>query len=206
MRSTLGYVAAALVLLLVGGGSWMLGRLDERVVDARRQLLTLQYEAPLGEYDRVERSVGSMSQLPWVADLVGDVRAQRATSKYWRADYASLSVERGAGGAIADGEPLILLLSANAAFRRTRLDGTDRSAVDRLNAVLEEYAGVLRREPQLFDAAYNYELVVRVRDGLTRSQPVGAAPKSDRSAAATIRSGQTIHGRPGGPPPGTDKS
>lgn len=203
MKIVLGYFALALVLLLAGGGLWATGRLEQRVVNARTQLLTMRYDAPLNEYDLVERSVRYASDLPWVAALVADVRGQRATSKYWAHDYPSLTLARDAGGAMVEQDPALVLVAANAAFRRTRIDGSDRSASQQLDDILGLYVDVLKRAPHDFDAAYNYEFVARTRDTLAR--PRAGRSGREKPTARVAASTQTIHGRPGAPPDSTNK-
>lgn len=78
----------------------------------------MQYDAPLSEYDLVERSVRLADGLPWVAALVAEVRGQRATSKYWGQDYSALALPRDAGGAVMEQDPALLLVAANAGSAR----------------------------------------------------------------------------------------
>lgn len=204
MRTVIGYTASVLILLVAGIALWTTGRIEQRLVDAHKQLLTLQYDAPLAEYDRVERSVRPAGGLPWIAKLVAGLREQRATSEYWRRDYQALA--RGPGDAdTAAQDPVILLLAANAAFRRVRLDGGDRAAVDRLQEILRQYSDLLKRDPEAFDVAYNYELVARTRDRLARAA-AGRTDAGRDSRAAAKPSGQTIHGRPGAPATDADLS
>lgn len=205
VRPALGYSTAVLLLLATGIGLWTTGRVEQRLVNARTQLLTLQYDAPLSEYDDIERSVSRAPRVPWIAKVLDQLREQRATSRYWRRDYGALVIERDASGMGVESDPAIRLLAANAAFRRTRLDGSDRSAAERLNEILDRYAELLRREPQQFDVAYNYELVARTRDKLlARTSKSGAGREGTVTTAPP--SSPTIHGRPGAPAAETDLS
>jgi len=97
---------------------------------------------------------------------------------------------------VTEGDPQVLLLDANASFRTAQHD-EDRSAVLRkLDAAVKSYAEVLKANGNLPDAAYNYEYVVRVRDGLQRSQsPTSSAPRE-----------ATLHGQSGAPPANADMS
>jgi hypothetical protein len=183
---------------------WTTGRLEQRAIEMRKQLLTLQYDVLPADYDRVERSVQYGSSLPWFAALAQDIRGQRATSTYWRRDYQSLTLTRDVGGTIIERSPSILLMAANAAFRRTQLDGSDRSAIERLNDVLFEYAEVIKQDPQNFDAAYNYEFTARTRDALAHEGGRRAAAVRDQKIALGSAVERTIHGRSGAPPPGSD--
>jgi hypothetical protein len=185
------YIVPTILLLVVGAALWTLGRLEQRLAESRRQLLTLQYEAPLEEYDRLEPSAAWAGRLPATASLLGDLHDQRATSHYWHRDYAAATLARDEAGGLTERDPYLLLVGANAAFRQIRLEGGDKATVQRLNAILEQYAEAMKQGAG-FDAAYNYEFVVRARDAITK-------PRGDKSAAKPAVA-QTIHGRPGAPP------
>ena len=100
----------------------------------------------------------------------------------WRADYASLAPQRDAAGSLTETNPALQLVSANAAFRTTQQAADRLDAVRRLDTVVKTYADVLRNGGGQVDAAYNYELAVRVRD--TLAKPRAAAPKAGAEAAS----------------------
>jgi hypothetical protein len=120
-------------------------------------------------------------------------------ARYWRGEFAALATVAPTGEEDASAETL--LVRANAAFRaglqkaRTRED-----QVKQLDVVLQSYATVLKAPVYLADAAYNYEYVARVREGLTRPR-AATLPPPDALKAGDLPGGPTIHGRPGGPPP-----
>jgi hypothetical protein len=121
---------------------------------------------------------------------------------YWRGEYERL---HNAGSTTAgDPDPDTMLLRANAAFRASRQGKQTREEQMRqLDAVLQAYATVLKSPAFLPDAAFNYEYVARLRDGLGRPRAVALAPMSVAPSAGDLPGGPTIHGRPGGPPPAT---
>ncbi len=134
------------------------------------------------------------------------VGLDNAKSEYWRGEYDRvISVS-----APADRDPDLerLLLSANAAFRKTQREAPPRQAqLQQLDAVLQSYASVLKSGPFVADAAYNYEFVARVREAISRGKPPASsaarASGPSEPRAVDLPAGPTIHGRPGGPPPGT---
>jgi hypothetical protein len=164
-----------------------------------------------------------------VTDVLGDLRARRATAQYWDSMYGALSLARDATGEPVEKNPDMLFLAANAAYRAGQRAGGDRlAAVRALDAVIANYAEVLKKSPGHVDAAYNYEYAVRARDAAVRSRetprnnPGGAAqrgspgeparpPAKGQQAAnehvapaGDLPAGPTIHGRPGAPPSDTD--
>jgi hypothetical protein len=192
LRVGVAYTVAALGLLAIGLGLWTAGRLERRLVDAQTQLLTLQPDAPLADYERIELA----ARLPWFARILTGIRAQRATSSYWRRDYAALTLDRDGAGLILERDPAIRLFATNAAFRNTRVDGSDRTAVERLNEIVSRYAELLRSHAD-FDVAYNYELVARTRDRLAR--PASTKDATGRQHEGFTPAPSTIHGHPGAP-------
>lgn len=203
MRKAIPFLAVALALFVVGAGLWTIGRFEQRLVNARQQVLTLDYATPLPEYDRLEQAISLLERIPWIADRIAYIHALRAASKYWQRDYAPLALKRDSGGALIGEDPTIVRFAANAAFRSARVNVNDRAASQRLNEVLAIYAEALRHDPQ-FDVAFNYELVARARDALTRRGSNRLPPGRGRTDAHADPSEQTIHGRPGRPPEQTD--
>ena len=148
---------------------------------------------------------------PLVSYLDPDMRLHAETADYWSRDYAALAAPEAAQGSDGAGA---LLMAANAGFRRAQTDAAGRPmAPERLDQVLQGYAGVLRNGGFDRDAAYNYEYVGRLRDAAARSRP--NASKADSAAGRGsvippqtgqvdgLPSGPTIHGRPGAHPPAT---
>jgi hypothetical protein len=166
------------------------------------QIVTLNYAEPIQEYGAIEESIQYTDRLPWIAQVKNTVREQRATSAYWLTDYRSLELERDAAGALVEEDPRILLLAANAAYRATKLQSDEREAVRQLEGIMSSYVEVLRKTPGDGDAAYNYEFVARLRDTLARPRRPGT--RSEVAGLPEPPIGESIHGIPGGPPPGAD--
>ncbi len=147
----------------------------------------------------------------WLASLTiavdPDVLHHWATEDYWLLRYDALTgVERRDN----DDDPVVLLIAANAAFRKSQGESrAGATSVDRLDQVLQGYASVLKNGGFDRDAAYNYEYVARVRDSIARAKPTaeGGPPRASAvpppKAVLPERIGPTIHGRPGMHPPPT---
>ena len=200
MRSGFLYVSLALVSLAAGAGLWTTGQLQQRLVGAQREILTMRYGAPMEAFQELEDATAYGRRLPWVAQMRAAIGEQRAQSQYWQRDYVSMALARDAGGAVIEEDPTMLLFAANAAYRRIKLDGTDRDVVARLQDVGGQYAEVLKRNPDLVDAAYNYEFVALAREALGRNS--GGQSRASRPAPQVPV--PTVHGRPGAPPKDAD--
>src|SRR5688572_4398962 len=190
MKAVFGYLIPAVLLLVVGLALLTTGRFERRVVNASKELVMLRFDAPQPEYDAVERSIRFVRGAPWFAVMSAAVREQRATSRYWLQEYSSLALQTDASGEVLERNPEIVFLAANAAYRSTPLDGRAAQVVPQLERLLEQYALVLERDPDHFDAAYNYEFVSRLRDGLSRAPGGKPAPAISAALRPAL---QTIH-------------
>ena len=207
MRSAVGGLLLALVLF---AAAWVLrseAGFARRLAGAHEHLATLQYNVN----DDIGEESAVLSRLPIpAASLATDVREHRAKVAYWRSEYRELT----AASPLASGnaretaaDPEVMLIAANAAFRSTVSDATDRAAtVDRLDRVIQAYADVLRASPDNADASYNFEYVARFRDTFAKSKAPRIPKEQKRrvdgelDVSIDLPIGPTVHGRPGGPP------
>jgi hypothetical protein len=208
MKSMVAGTILAVVLFVAAAACWTEARVTRRVADAHRRLATLHYD----NADDVDETVTVFNRLPWPGgEGPSDVRRYRANVSYWTVRYDSLTEIPAATGAQQVNDPSLLFVAANAAFRNSTPNVGDRkAAVERLDAVIQQYADVLRKDPNYTDAAYNYEFVSRLRDTFAKA-PAKASPKDKKPekpelVSLDLPTGPTIHGRPGAPPEGTPMS
>ena len=168
------------------------------MADARQQMATLQFQID----DTLSPSASLSDYVPGEAGSLSDeIRRIRAKVAYWIGGYDAV-IEEGS----EEVDPEVLLTAANAAFRASEREAAapQQEQVQRLDGVLQAYAAVLKAAPRHVEAAYNYEYVSRVRDQVAsrvpgKTPPAAAAPV--RARVGDLPGGNTIHGRPGGPPP-----
>ncbi len=202
-------IAAALILAAVlfaaGTVSLAESRHARRLADAHRRLATLQYtdDADLAS------DATLVSRLPAPVGLGPGVESRHsATVSYWLARYTSLTEMADISNGPTPTDPQILLVAANAAYRTSAPQSKDvKASVSRLDGVVQAYADVLRRAPEMTDAAFNYEFVVKLRDQIAKGPQKGArdakkGPEAPPDVSVDLPAGPTIHGRPGGPPEG----
>lgn len=208
MKSIVIPAVLAVAFALAGTAFWTMGKTEQQLADAHKELAVLQYESASDESDA---SVASPPLIQRVGGLGRgeqiDARHLHATADYWQTRYAALEPKRDAGGAITETDPDLLLLAANAAFRASQGDADRNSTLRKLDAVVKTYAEVLKRNEASQDAAYNYEYAIRARDALTKAKPASkAAPaqKTAQNVESDLPAGPTLHGHPGGPPAKTD--
>jgi hypothetical protein len=226
MKPVVGPLVAAILFAVIGGAFWIVGQTDRRIADVHAQLATLQYAAAATSGEGVDQLLTFERRVPVVGPAAStDVRDARAAAAYWRTDYPSIAPNHDANGVVAESDPAILLLAANAAYRASQ-GTTDRNEmVRRLDNVVKSYGEVLKTqsagcggpgqqacEARAMDAAYNYEFAIRTREAIARPRPGTAmrnplrpAPKGAADETnADLPAGPTLHGAPGGPPPAVD--
>src|SRR5262245_44245362 len=216
MRNVLGRGVIALVIFGLGLACWTVGTLEGRVADAHEQLALLQYQQLDATYEDIDQSMGLVTRLPWLTGtVVTDVRAHRAAADYWQARYDAVAPQHDTAGGTIEEEPSVLALAADAAYRAGQREGGDRQTMlRRLEAAIKSYTDVLKKNPGDADAAYNFEYLVRLRDGLSKSRPAAPGKRDDAARVppkpagvvmtGDLPDGRTVHGDPGAPPPNTD--
>src|SRR6476660_9788608 len=124
MKSMVGGTILAVLLFVVAAACWTEAQVTRRVADAHRRLATLHYDAE----DDIDGAVTVFNRLPWPGgEGASDVRRHRATVSYWMVRYDSL-----AELPLATGQQAV---STSAYCWIT--------AVERLDAVIQQYAEVL---------------------------------------------------------------
>jgi hypothetical protein len=206
MKSILIPAVLAVLFALTGAAFWTMGKTEQQLATAHRELAMLEYDTAS---DASDASVASPPLIQRIGGLGRDeqvdARHLHATADYWQTRYAALEPKRDAGGAITETDPHLLLLAANAAFRASQGDTDRNSALRKLDGVVKTYGEVLRRTDAFDDAAYNYEYAVRTRDALSKAKPsTKAAAAAAANAEGDLTPGPTLHGRPGGPPAKTN--
>jgi hypothetical protein len=204
MKTVAGGLLLALVFFAAGTLALQESRHARRLAQAHERLATLNYTE---EDDPAEATLLNRLPPPLGIDPAAETRHD-ATVDYWLARYTTLTDLTNPAGGPPPSDPELLLLAANAAFRTSAPQSQDRkAAVQRLDGVVQAYADVLRKDPSLSDAAYNYEFVVKLRDQVAKGPGKNArdakkAPPKPEDVSVDLPAGPTIHGRPGGPPEG----
>ena len=184
-----------MVILVIALACWREARLVAQLADARDQLITLQLTV-----DQDLQPTSTLSDYLPVSDhtLASEVAAHRATVEYWLSRYSEV-MDLGRGEVDAD----LLLLAANSAYRTSQRDGFEgTTAVQQLDGVLQAYASVLKAAPQNADAAYNFELVARVRD--QAAMAAAQATKAKSGAVDHSQHAPSTSLRASGAPPAND--
>jgi hypothetical protein len=156
----------------------------------------MRYAAPADEWTGRSRLFFPAS---WRADLL----TRQAESQYWQQQYELLArTVDGERSATHQAGASYLMLVANATYRQVTGALTDETPVERLDRIARLYLDVLEQDPNRIDAAYNYEFVLRRKNGLLRDR--AARRRSGAAPGAAPQDGTALHGTPGATPPRAD--
>ena len=195
MKAIGGFLLGAIALALVGGLCLTASILDREMVHAQEHVVSGDYAEPLALLDTTERYFEYASRLPWIGNgPVNDVRARKAELQYWQRQYAAVVPEiADPVGNVASDNIALQLVVASAMYRIGQAEAGGRQTMrGALDAAIDGYLTVLknasRQEDAAYDAAYNYEFLLRLRDDLAKGR---------RKAEPVDVSGP--HGHVGGP-------
>lgn len=99
------------------------------------------------------------------SDTRTEIVANRAAIRYWQGDYAGLLAEYPTVQSLLSNDDLRLaLVVAGSAYRvGQHRDVTSGEMLDSLDRAIGMYAQLLESEHQSYDAAFNYEFLIRLR-------------------------------------------
>jgi hypothetical protein len=198
MRRALPFFIPAAVLAIAGAVLIAMGQAERRLLDARRDFVTLQFvhahhaAADAGEPGLLAR------WLPGFAARLTGARQQRGAAAYWAAREGRDTAKPSAP-VRGETDPRLLLVAANQKYRGVDFKRDQRQLLADLREVVDAYGDALKRAPWQFDAAYNYQYVARVRAVIARRAPGRAAAELPAPAEPPLH---TIHGRSGAESPG----
>ena len=177
MKTALKYLIAALLLGAVAVALLQAARLERRVAQADREMATLNLSSAAQAYDEVADSLALIGRLPWLLrGTRNDVAARQAAVRYWRGDYAPLVADYTSADSpnIADNLDLQFVV-ANADYRSVqRPDASRDIALGTLDHAIGVYRRLLESNEAHLDTAFNYEVMVRLRNRIAGGDEVPA--------------------------------
>ena len=186
MKGIVACLLFASALAVLGALCLGASRLDRQRARAQESLLTADYDTADASLRVVERYYEYASRLPWVGDgPVSAVRTRRAAVNYWQRKYSAL-VPADLADPVAEvpvnNLPLQVIV-ADSVYRNGQARAKDRATmIQMLEGAINAYHTVLRnvRRPEdasnAQEAAYNYELVVRLRNEIVNGRRRGLPP------------------------------
>lgn len=185
-------LAAAVLLLVAGEALRRTSGTDNRMATALEAMATTAPGIAATEFSDMEGSLGIVARVPVLGPaLVRDMRYRQAEASYWAGDYGPLTAREEA--ATEGDDPAMKFMTVNAMFRELQRRRPGQDTARALDDLLQRYVVVIQSDPDHVDAAYNYELLSRIRDAAARGRFAGLQQEESPSA----------QGEEGGPPPDT---
>jgi len=173
MKGITGYLLSAVALALLGAGLLTAASLDRDLASAQERVAAQKYDDVEPTYETAEKYYDYASHVPGVGDgPANDIRAKHATLHYWQKDYAAVIPQpTDPIGAVAQDNTDLQLVVANAVYRTNQSKMKDKeSTIAALDQSILTYVSVLKNSPKNEDAAFNFELLVRLRDDIDKGK------------------------------------
>ncbi len=177
VKTALRYLVAAILLAIAGVTLLAASRLERRVAQADQAMATLTLARAAEAYDDIADSLAVIGRLPWLLGGTRDaVAVRQAAVRYWRGDYASLVADyTSADSPSIAGNLDLQFVVANADYRSVQRPDTSRDiALGTLDHAIGVYRRVLEGNEAHLDTAFNYEVMVRLRNRIAAGDEVPA--------------------------------
>ena len=164
-----GVLTAASALLLVGA------QVERRFAEADRDLATLNLSRAARGYDEVAESLASIARIPWLFDETTQrVESRRAAVRFWQGSFNSLVAEYSSPDNPSTVNNVDLqFIVANADYlSRLRPGGSRDVALGALDQGIGVYRRLLETNDTHLEAAFNYELLIRLRAEIAAGEAV----------------------------------
>src|SRR5262252_575521 len=173
MKGITGYLISAIVLGLVGAALLSAASLDRDLAAVQERVIAQKYDNVEPTYEAAEKYYDYASHVPGIGDgPANDIRTKHATLHYWQKDYAAvLPQQNDPVGAVPQDNGDLQRVVANAVYRQNQSKMKDKeTTIAALDQSILTYVTVLKNAPRNEDAAYNFELLVRLRDEIDKGK------------------------------------
>ena len=174
-KTALRYLVVAILLGAVAIALLLAARLERRVALADQEMATLNLSRAARAYVDVADSLALVGRIPWLLRGTRDeVAVRRAAVRYWRGDYAPLVADyTSADSPSVAGNLDLQFVVANADYQSVQRPGSSREvALGTLDHAIGVYRRLLEGNEAHLEAAFNYELMVRLRNRIAAGDEV----------------------------------
>lgn len=121
-------------------------------------------------YSSASARLSYFGRIPWIfSDARAEILVNRAAIRYWQGDYAGLLADYPTlQSSMSNDDARLALVFAGSVYRvGQHSDVTNSEMLNSLDQAIGVYAQVLEGEHQSYDAAFNYEYLIRLREALS---------------------------------------
>lgn len=201
MKRIFGAAMAIVLSFLLGCGALAIGFYHLDAARAGEAIAT--FDAPLAEglRARLEKTKVMGSRIPWIFEAVREeLQVRRSRLSYWQQDYAAILEETAAAEENEKAlSPSLRFIRANARYRTIAGGQSREKVIEGLEQSIRDYAKVIEADPTFTDAAFNYELLLMLRNDIAVDKRSG--PFSHRGAQRSpLDTMKGAHGEQGAEP------
>ena len=175
MRTLFGYLLLAAALALAAVVLLTAGQMERQLAEADQAMAMVNLGDAERRYETVAETLGPLARIPWVLRGTREtVVARQAAVAYWRGRYGELvdAYTQPDSPSMAGNIDLQFVV-ANADYRSVQQPGTNRDlALGTLDHAIGVYRRLLEGDDAHEDAAFNYELMVRLRNEIAAGDEV----------------------------------
>lgn len=175
IRTLFGYLLLAAALALAAVVLRTAGRMERQLAEADQAMAMVNLGDAARRYETVAAALGPFERIPWVLRGTRDtVVARQAAVAYWRGRYRELvDAYTQPNSPNMAGNIDLQFVVANADYRSVQQPGTNRDlALGTLDHAIGVYRRLLEGDDAHEDAAFNYELMVRLRNEIAAGDEV----------------------------------
>ena len=183
MKTALRHLTLAVALAAIALALLVDARLERRIAQADRDVATLNLSRAAAGYDAVAGTLAPTTRLPWLFRQTRQmVAAKQAAVRYWRGDYLPIVTHYASPDSpdISDNFNLQFIVANADYLVRQRPDATAALALGTLDHSIGTFRRLIEANPDHEDAAFNYELMVRLRSRIAAG---AAIPPFERPSA-----------------------
>jgi hypothetical protein len=181
MKRIVGTTMAMALSFMLAFAALGIGLYQLEVARAEEALATFDLALAGNIYARLEKMAETGSRIPWIFDAArADLRVRRSRVSYWRKDYPAILEETAAAEAKGKSlDPPLRFIRANARYRAIIGEQRRGKVIQGLEESIRDYAGILESDPTMTDAAFDYELLLILRDDIASGRRPALLSRQD---------------------------
>jgi len=191
MKRLLAYLSVITVLLALAATAFAFRSYQNKMAVASEAFSALDFDKTSLTYDEIEGDLGKwrLSRI-LLSRQIADVRDRRDEVRYWQKDYDHLIIKVRDAEDSEDMElsQRIKFVATNALYRSIVAETDRKTLVTELTGIADRYKNIVDNNPENFDAAFNYEYLLRMIEKASNS----------KQKLPLESNGQVIHGLEGG--------
>ena len=195
MRKLAVYLVLILLVMVMSGSLVMYGLYEFRTARALELFVAFDFKSDDGIYQKLENGLGYGRKMPILLDKwENELKISRARVKYWEKNYFALIDSLDNSQDQENEDPNLRFIRANASYKNVEIEKDKKSLVEGIENAITGYIYTIRKDSENFNAAFNYEYLLRVRSDMAKSKKLNEKQPSDSSQGLHGQKGQQVEG------------